>query len=45
MFNLRNMDMPLKKGDILIFPSVFLFPHEVKPITSGTRYSFVTWGF
>ena len=45
MFNLRNMDMPLRKGDILIFPSVFLFPHVVKPITSGTRYSFVSWGF
>jgi len=44
-FMLIREEMKLKKGDILIFPSVFLFPHEVLPITSGTRYSFVTWGF
>ena len=45
IFRIINMEMPLKKGDILIFPSVFLFPHEVLPITSGTRYSFVSWGY
>ena len=32
-----------KQGECLIFPSVFLFPHEVLPITSGTRYSFAVW--
>lgn len=31
------------KGDILIFPSNFLYPHKVKPILEGTRYSFITW--
>jgi predicted 2-oxoglutarate/Fe(II)-dependent dioxygenase YbiX len=30
-------------GDIVIFPSLFLFPHEVTPVTSGTRYSAVSW--
>jgi len=35
----------LKTGDIIIFPSNFMFPHEVKPITQGTRYSFITWGY
>ena len=33
----------LKAGNLLIFPSNFLFPHEVKPIISGTRYSYVSW--
>lgn len=31
------------KGDIIIFPSNFMFPHRITPITSGTRYSVVTW--
>ena len=33
----------LRKGDVVAFPSVFMFPHEVQPVTSGTRYSWVTW--
>ena len=33
----------LKKGDVLLFPSNFMFPHEVFPILTGTRYSIVTW--
>ena len=33
------------KGDILVFPSSFLFPHEVKRITEGVRYSASTWVF
>jgi predicted 2-oxoglutarate/Fe(II)-dependent dioxygenase YbiX len=33
----------LKQGDILMFPSVFLYPHEVKPVTKGVRDSFVSW--
>jgi len=33
----------LKKGDVLLFPSNFMFPHEVYPIVSGVRYSIVTW--
>ena len=32
-----------KKGSALIFPSNFMFPHEVKPITKGTRWSIITW--
>ena len=30
-------------GDVCVFPSNFMFPHKIKPITSGTRYSIVTW--
>lgn len=33
----------LKKGTVLIFPSNFLYPHSVEPITKGTRYSLVSW--
>ena len=33
----------LKKGDLLIFPSSFTYPHQVLPIVSGTRYSIITW--
>lgn len=33
----------LKKGSILMFPSNFMYPHEIKPVTKGTRYSIITW--
>ena len=35
----------LKRGSVMIFPSVFLYPHRVDPVTSGTRYSFVSWAW
>ena len=31
------------KGSMLLFPSSFQYPHQVNPVTSGTRYSIVTW--
>lgn len=31
------------KGSIVMFPSNFMFPHEVMPVISGTRYSIITW--
>ena len=33
----------LKKGDVLVFPSSFMFPHGVQKITKGTRYQLLTW--
>ena len=33
----------LKTGDMILFPSNFLYPHQVTPITKGLRYSIVTW--
>ena len=33
----------LPKGSILVFPSNFLYPHRVDPITKGERYTFVSW--
>jgi predicted 2-oxoglutarate/Fe(II)-dependent dioxygenase YbiX len=35
----------LKAGDILVFPSTFLYPHSVNAVKSGTRYSFVSWAW
>jgi predicted 2-oxoglutarate/Fe(II)-dependent dioxygenase YbiX len=32
-----------KKGSALMFPSCFLYPHEIMPVTKGTRHSIVTW--
>lgn len=32
-------------GSVLIFPSSFMFPHKVQPVTSGVRYSYVSWVF
>lgn len=32
-----------KTGSVLIFPSNFMFPHEVMPVTKADRYSIVTW--
>ena len=33
----------LKTGDLVMFPSNFMYPHSVQPILSGTRYSIVCW--
>jgi predicted 2-oxoglutarate/Fe(II)-dependent dioxygenase YbiX len=35
----------LREGDVVVFPSNFLYPHEVKPVKSGVRYSFVSWAW
>lgn len=43
MFDDEKID--LEKGDILIFPSSFMFPHTVQKITSGSRYSAASWVF
>lgn len=35
--------IPPKVGSVVIFPSNFMFPHEVKTVNNGTRYAIVTW--
>tara|TARA_E500000318_G_scaffold68618_2_gene63452 strand:+ start:1750 stop:2304 length:555 start_codon:yes stop_codon:yes gene_type:complete len=42
VFN-NEYEVNLKQGDLLIFPSNFIYQHQVNLITKGTRYSFVTW--
>ena len=32
-----------KKGSVIIFPSNFMFPHEAKVVTKGTRWSIIAW--
>jgi len=39
----RELKYKLDKGDAIMFPSNFMYPHEVMPVTQGTRYSIVTW--
>ena len=33
----------LKTGETIVFPSNFLYPHSIKKITKGTRFSMVSW--
>lgn len=39
----EDKEIKLKTGDFLMFPSTFLYPHKVEPVTKGTRYAFVSW--
>jgi hypothetical protein len=43
MFGDEKID--LEKGDVLVFPSNFLYPHRVERITKGTRYTFISWSW
>jgi len=37
--------IPMNEGSALVFPSCFLYPHRVDPVTSGIRYSCVSWSW
>lgn len=37
------VEMETKPGNLVIWPSNFMFPHSVKPLTKGVRYSVVSW--
>jgi predicted 2-oxoglutarate/Fe(II)-dependent dioxygenase YbiX len=39
----REMKIKAGKGDVVMFPSTFMYPHEIMPVTEGTRYSIITW--
>lgn len=39
----RELIYKLKKGSVITFPSNFMYPHEIMPVISGTRYSIITW--
>lgn len=39
----RELKYKIPKGSALMFPSNFMYPHEIMPVTSGIRYSIITW--
>jgi len=42
-FLLCGNEIGLKKNSLLVFPSNFMYPHEIAPTKEGIRYSFVAW--
>ena len=44
-FNLENEQIIIETlpNRLILWPSNFCFPHEVKPVKKGIRYSLVTW--
>ena len=45
LFFWKDYVVKLGKGDIIMFPSLFLFPHGVTEATRGVRYSGAVWGW
>jgi len=41
-FRLQGLKVKPDAGDLFIFPSNFMYPHQAMPVTSGTKYSIVT---
>ncbi len=41
-FRLQNIKVKADAGDLFIFPSNFMYPHQAMPVHSGTKYSIVT---
>ena len=39
----EEKEFKIKAGEIMMFPSVFLYPHRVAPVTKGIRDTFVSW--
>ena len=39
----EKIQYPQNVGDLIAFPSNFLFPHQVNKVTEGTRYAVVSW--
>jgi len=35
----------LTAGDLVMWPSLFLYPHRITPVTKGERISVVVWGW
>jgi predicted 2-oxoglutarate/Fe(II)-dependent dioxygenase YbiX len=41
-FRLQNLKIKPDAGDLYIFPSNFMYPHQAMPVIAGTKYSVVT---
>ena len=44
-FNGMQKEFKLNTGEVIVWPSIFLYPHKVQPVTQGNRYSMVIWGW
>lgn len=42
-FYMFNQKIDLEIGDTMIYPSMFLYPHKVTPVSDGVRYSMGVW--
>lgn len=42
-FSRHGLRFKAKKNDLLIFPSNFIYNHQVHPVTEGLRYVVVQW--
>lgn len=40
----NEKEIKVQPGRLIMWPSNFLYPHKVKPVIKGTRYSVVGWG-
>jgi predicted 2-oxoglutarate/Fe(II)-dependent dioxygenase YbiX len=38
-----QLKLKVKAGSAVLFPSNFMYPHEICEVKKGTRYSIVTW--
>lgn len=43
LFIFGDLQVECDKGDVIIFPSAFMYPHEVKEVIKGERWSIVNW--
>ena len=41
-FRLQGLNIKPEAGDLFIFPSNYMYPHQAMPVTSGVKYSIVT---
>jgi hypothetical protein len=41
----KKKEYLVEEGTIVVFPSTFIFEHEVTPVIRGVRDSFVSWTF
>ena len=39
----KRVAKKIPKGSAILFPSNFMYPHQILPVTKGVRYSVVTW--
>ena len=39
----KDLKIKAKKGSAVVFPSNFMYPHEILPVSEGIRYSIITW--